>query len=140
MDIKVNISEKQVQFLKQFADRQHDGGKDNLGTYKPIHIVQSMVPIIIHGAVTPECYATKYYSKDSGTYYDTPEELVAKVKKIDDVIPLRGLLGKIFIIKPVVMCMMEQRLRVSRWASGAVRTFYGILFRTTLRLLAFTAI
>lgn len=41
MNINVNLTEKQAEFLKQFAANQYEGSKDNLATSKPLHLVQT---------------------------------------------------------------------------------------------------
>lgn len=42
MQLTIDITDKQVEFLKKFAEKQGPGAADNLFTYKPIHIVQKM--------------------------------------------------------------------------------------------------
>lgn len=41
MKIEIEINDKQERFLRQFAQKQHEEARDNLGTRKPIHLVQS---------------------------------------------------------------------------------------------------
>lgn len=41
MKLEIEINEKQERFLRQFAENQSEGSRDNLGTRKPIHLVQS---------------------------------------------------------------------------------------------------
>ena len=43
MNLTIEVTEKQAEFLKQFADNHYPGAKDNLGTHNPIHVVQSYV-------------------------------------------------------------------------------------------------
>lgn len=43
MKLEIEISEEQEQFLRQFAEKQHDGSADNKGTCKPLHLVQTKV-------------------------------------------------------------------------------------------------
>lgn len=41
MKLEIEISEEQERFLRQFAEKQYEDARDNLGTRKPIHLVQS---------------------------------------------------------------------------------------------------
>jgi hypothetical protein len=43
MQITVDVSLEQAKFLQQFLENQHEGARDNLGTRKPIHLVQTMM-------------------------------------------------------------------------------------------------
>jgi len=40
MDFKVNLNNDEISFLKQFAEKQKEGAKDNVGTKTPIHLVE----------------------------------------------------------------------------------------------------
>lgn len=90
MTLEIELTDLQVAMLKQFAANHHAGAKDNLGTYKPLHIVQEYDPYIIHGAAY-ECNEVLYYCNENGQYYDSPEELVANVNNtpVDEVAPFR---------------------------------------------------
>lgn len=48
MKITVDLTDEQVKFLKQFAANQCEGAKDNLCTYKPLHLVQTETLEYIH--------------------------------------------------------------------------------------------
>lgn len=43
MKLEIEINEKQERFLRQFAEKQHEGSEDNKGTCKPLHLVQTKV-------------------------------------------------------------------------------------------------
>lgn len=42
MQITLDITDSQAKLLKDFYKKQHSGAKDNLGTYCPLHCVQSL--------------------------------------------------------------------------------------------------
>ncbi len=48
MNINIDITEKQAEFLKQFAANQYEGSKDNLATNKPLHLVQTETISYMH--------------------------------------------------------------------------------------------
>ena len=45
--ITIELTEKQENFLKEFAAKQYDGAKDNVGTRTPIHVVERKEDIFI---------------------------------------------------------------------------------------------
>lgn len=61
--VTVELTEKQVEFLKLFNEKQYEGAEDNVCTYKPFHTVQT------------KRYNYIPYSEDLTDYYDD-EELV----------------------------------------------------------------
>lgn len=74
MNITIDITPEQERFLRQFAENQCPGAPDNLGTAKPLHLVQTYEPLIVfdggdHGD-------EKYYDLDTNEMYDTAKELV----------------------------------------------------------------
>ena len=40
MEFKINLNNDEISFLKQFAEKQKNGAKDNVGTMTPIHLVE----------------------------------------------------------------------------------------------------
>ena len=40
MEFKVHLNDDEMAFLKQFAEKQKNGAKDNVGTMTPIHVVE----------------------------------------------------------------------------------------------------
>ena len=38
--MEINLTQQEIKFLKQFAKKQQDGAKDNVGTLTPIHVVE----------------------------------------------------------------------------------------------------
>lgn len=78
MQIILDITEEQAKYLKQFAENQHEGAHDNLGTHKPLHIVQTQVTHIVHdgGESGTKAYL---YSWNEDRVFKSPEELVHAV-------------------------------------------------------------
>lgn len=48
MNVNIDLTDEQVKFLKQFAANQHEGANDNLGTCKPLHLVQTEMLEYMH--------------------------------------------------------------------------------------------
>lgn len=82
--ITIELSDKQEQFLKEFALKHYDGSKDNVGTETPIHIVQTRRERVID----PEYDSadiTKYYIPDNcDGGYDSAEELIKAFYEDDE--------------------------------------------------------
>ena len=48
MEFKINLNNDEISFLKQFADKQKEGSKDNVETRTPIHVVERMDKHFVH--------------------------------------------------------------------------------------------
>lgn len=73
--ITIEITEAQEEFLKVFNKNHYPGAEQNLGTYCPIHLVQTRRERIVDS-----CYSDydtiSYYDENSCESYETIEELV----------------------------------------------------------------
>lgn len=79
MELTINVTDKQAEFLKQFARNQYEGARDNVCTRKPIHLVQSkQYEYIFDEGVAAEEYDGDivFFEHDSQEYYDTERELI----------------------------------------------------------------
>ena len=85
MEIKLNITDEQVKFLKQFAANHYPGAKDNLGTDRPLHLVQTEYTERVYD--DGECGDYIEYANledDSGKTYTDPREVVIAYGCYDD--------------------------------------------------------
>ena len=74
MSLTIQLTDEQERFLKQFAKNQNEGARDNVGTHKPIHLVQRKRERIIHD--DGESGDEVYFCHDSGEIYGDPTDLV----------------------------------------------------------------
>ena len=89
MNINIELTDKQVKYLKQFASNQYEGSDDNVWTAKPLHLVQTRVEEYIHDGggngehdvyINTDDYEKKFKSEkdlviEYGTY-DNPDDIV----------------------------------------------------------------
>lgn len=68
-EVTVQVTEKQAQFLKLFAEKQGSGKEDNMGMNKPLHIVQNLSWDIIPYSEEIE----EYYDRDD-LYFTTDDD------------------------------------------------------------------
>ena len=45
--LEIELTEKQEEFLKLFAEKQYEGSRDNVCTHKPIHTVQVQRQVVV---------------------------------------------------------------------------------------------
>ena len=82
MNINIELTKEQEKWLKLFAKNQKEGSKDNVGTVRPIHVVQTR-----REHVTEEGYEDKivFISKDDGhKSFDNVEDLVKSYYAYDE--------------------------------------------------------
>lgn len=73
--ITIEVTEAQEKFLKAFNKNHHPGAEQNLGTYCPIHLVQTRKERVVDSDYND--YDTiSYYDQDSCESYDSVEDLV----------------------------------------------------------------
>lgn len=78
MKLNLEITDRQAAFLRQFAQKQHEGADDNLGTYKPLHLVQTRDEDIIRDG--GECSdRSAYYSDVLGEHYDDEKDMICEL-------------------------------------------------------------
>lgn len=84
MKVTVELTEQQQQFLRQFAEMQHEGADDNLGTRKPLHLVQTKKEVVIFdgGEIGS---SNKYFCYEDSELYDDEVELVKKHYAFDKI-------------------------------------------------------
>lgn len=86
MKINIDITEEQAKFLRQFAKNQHEGAKDNLGTRKPLHLVQTgRDEVVWDGGEDGD--ETAYWSSDLQELYADEVKLVRDLTGKEDVLP-----------------------------------------------------
>lgn len=81
MTIQVNLTEEQVFFLRQFAEKQKPGLHDNLGTHKPLHIVQTK--IIDHVFDDGNSGERAFFSPNSQKFYESEVELIEDISGLE---------------------------------------------------------
>lgn len=71
--MEVNLTDIEKKYLLEFASKQYDGSKDNVGTCDPIHVVERRCDIITTSDYSDE---TKFVVNMDGDYsdYETFEE------------------------------------------------------------------
>lgn len=80
--ITLSVTEEQELFLKKFAEKQHNGAKDNMATYKPIHVVQNKkyyyVPCTYENSLYHDDAEIRYIIHLDGEafYYETDVEAI----------------------------------------------------------------
>lgn len=74
-NITVTLTDKQEHFLKMFAANQCPGSKDNVMTYKPIHVVQTRRERVAHPDYG-DGDIVKYYLPDLTEDYESAEEMI----------------------------------------------------------------
>lgn len=80
MQITIDLTDEQVKYLKQFAANQYENAKDNLGTEKPIHLVQTQeISTVFDGGGNgdiDDIFVVDYYS-DYSTF-ENERDIVLK--------------------------------------------------------------
>lgn len=74
MKITIELSDKQERFLRQFAENQTPGEHDNLGTHKPLHLVQTQDFLTVYGH---HDNGDQIWIKDGETYNSLYEVILA---------------------------------------------------------------
>jgi|GEM_PF-3177675 len=86
MIIKLEVTEQQEHFLRQFAERQTPGSDDNVGTNKPLHLVQTKeTRIIWDGGMSGDTVFVCTDTEDIEAY-ETPEALVVALSGRTDIV------------------------------------------------------
>ncbi len=89
-EITLQVTLQQEKWLKHFAEFQKEGAHDNLGTFKPIHLVQTRDERFIFD--DGECGdETAWFDCREGNDYRTPEDLLIAYG-ITDFIPYENAL------------------------------------------------
>ncbi len=74
-EITIKVTPDQEKWLKHFAEFQKEGARDNLGTSKPIHIVETRdEKVIFDNGDSGDQKA--YFDIDTGGCYETVEEIL----------------------------------------------------------------
>ncbi len=74
MKIEIDITEEQEKYLKEFANKQYPGAKDNLCTAMPIHVVQTRDDVYFEP--NSEYGENNIFIDEDGNEYNTAEEVV----------------------------------------------------------------
>jgi len=83
-EIKINLTDEQEEFLKQFAEKQYPNSKDNLLTNNPIHLVQTQRERVVDPEFE-DVDIIKYCVPDWGSEsYDSSKELVKAYYEDED--------------------------------------------------------
>lgn len=86
MFIRLELTEQQEHYLRQFAERQASGSDDNVGTRKPLHLVQTKETRIVWDGGMSGDAAFVCTADDNHTIYSTPEALVESLTGRDDIV------------------------------------------------------
>ena len=83
MEFKMNLKEDEIQFLKEFAEKQKEGSVDNVGTRTPIHVVERADKTFVQ-CVDGEIWidADNEYSE-----YGSLDDLISARKKNGELLP-----------------------------------------------------
>jgi len=81
MKLTIDLTDKQVEFLKEFAANHYPGARDNLATYMPIHVVQSKEYLYIpYCSGSEECFDTsklRFWREKGGKIYKDEVEFLS---------------------------------------------------------------
>jgi hypothetical protein len=81
--INIELTEQQEYFLKKFASNHYEGSKQNLCTYKPIHLVQTSRERVVNPDYDSPDKVVWISKDDYEEQYDSVEELVRGYYKYD---------------------------------------------------------
>ncbi len=84
MKIELEINDRQAEFLRQFAKNQHEGARDNIGTRKPLHLVQTEELEYIYDGGGNGDYDVFICTDDYSETYPTEKELVLALGYYND--------------------------------------------------------
>lgn len=70
MELTINLTKKEINFLRTFAKNHHEGAKDNLGTMDAIHVIERK-----HTAFYRDIRGNSYRGAN-GSAYHSIEELI----------------------------------------------------------------
>lgn len=74
--LTIQITDEQEKFLKEFAAKQYDGAKDNVGTRDPIHFVQTKRERVVDANYSDVDKTVYILYDDCGESYDSSKEMI----------------------------------------------------------------
>lgn len=85
MKLTIDINDEQVRFLKQFAEKQAEGSRDNVCTRKPLHLVQTERIEYVHDGGDNGDYNVFINADDVELpIFENERDLVLKYGEYDD--------------------------------------------------------
>lgn len=79
-EITITLTDEQEKYLREFAVKQCDGSRDNVGTYHPMHVVQTRRERIINPDYDQED-KIQYAIPDYDIFCDSPQNLIKEYYK-----------------------------------------------------------